>query len=77
LPSNDKGLHRHKRDLISLLLFFQNKESRLKKYCVERGVYPLADSVNQLGYKSARSKKGFSEESDFRRGNNRQMDMIA
>jgi hypothetical protein len=34
LPSNDRGIHRHthrqKPDLISLLLFFQNKESRLK-----------------------------------------------
>jgi hypothetical protein len=34
LPSNDRGdtqTHRQQRDLISLLLFFQNKESRLKK----------------------------------------------
>jgi hypothetical protein len=33
LPSNGSGIHTHKqqRDLISLLLFFQNKESRLKK----------------------------------------------
>jgi hypothetical protein len=34
LPSSDRGLHRHadrqQRDLISLLLFFQNKENRLK-----------------------------------------------
>jgi hypothetical protein len=32
LPSNDRGIHRHgqQRDLISLILFFQNKESRLK-----------------------------------------------
>jgi hypothetical protein len=33
LPSNDRGIHRHtrtQRDLISLFLFFQNKESRLK-----------------------------------------------
>jgi hypothetical protein len=31
LPSNDRGIHRHtqQRDLISLFLFFQNKESRL------------------------------------------------
>jgi hypothetical protein len=30
LPSNDRGIHRQQRDLISLLLFFQNKESSLK-----------------------------------------------
>jgi hypothetical protein len=35
LPSNDRGAtrthtHRQQRDLISLFLFFQNKESRLK-----------------------------------------------
>jgi hypothetical protein len=35
LSSNDRGMHRHthsqQRDFITLLLFFQNKKSRVKK----------------------------------------------
>jgi hypothetical protein len=30
LPSNNRGVHRQQDDLISLFLFFQNKEIRLK-----------------------------------------------
>jgi hypothetical protein len=50
LPSNDRGIHRHthrqKCDLISLLLFFQNKESRLKLRRKIHEVYHSSDSIN-------------------------------
>jgi hypothetical protein len=54
LPSNDRGLHTRslphtqQRDFISLLLFFQNKESRLKVPIISKAAITVWLNVTYL-----------------------------